>query len=213
MIFRLDERLIFPDPALAEDDGLLAVGGDLSIQRLLLAYQNGIFPWYSDESPILWYAPHERFVLFPEELAISKSLRRVLKSDAFRVTVDRSFEKVISACSAMPRPGQDGTWIIPDMIAAYIDLHRQGYAHSIEVWQNDELAGGLYGVAVGRVFCGESMFSLVSNASKVALVHLCGMGYSLIDCQVYTAHLASMGARMIGREDYLKVLNGNGIFG
>ena len=213
MIFRLDERLIFPDPALAEDDGLLAVGGDLSIQRLLLAYQNGIFPWYSDESPILWYAPHERFVLFPEELAISKSLRRVLKSDAFRVTVDRSFEKVISACSAMPRPGQDGTWIIPDMIAAYIDLHRQGYAHSIEVWQNDELAGGLYGVAVGRVFCGESMFSLVSNASKVALVHLCGMGYSLIDCQVHTAHLASMGARMIGREDYLKVLNGNGIFG
>jgi len=213
MIFRLDERLIFPDPALAEDDGLLAVGGDLSIQRLLLAYQNGIFPWYCDETPILWYAPHERFVLFPEELAISKSLRRVLKSDAFRVTVDRSFEKVISACSAMPRPGQDGTWIIPDMIAAYIDLHRQGYAHSIEVWQNDELAGGLYGVAVGRVFCGESMFSLVSNASKVALVHLCGMGYSLIDCQVYTAHLASMGARMIGREDYLKVLNGNGIFG
>ena len=213
MIFRLDERLIFPDPALAEDDGLLALGGDLSVKRLLLAYQNGIFPWYSDETPILWYAPHERFVLFPDALVISKSLRRVLRSGAFTVTVDTAFEKVIRACSAIPRSGQDGTWIIPDMITAYTELHRQGHARSIEVWQNEELVGGLYGVAVGRVFCGESMFSLVSNASKVALVHLCGMGYSLIDCQVYTAHLASMGARMIGREDYLKVLNGNGIFG
>ena len=213
MIFRLDERLIFPDPALAEDDGLLALGGDLSVKRLLLAYQNGIFPWYSDETPILWYAPHERFVLFPDALVISKSLRRVLRSGAFTVTVDTAFEKVIRACSAIPRSGQDGTWIIPDMITAYTELHRQGHARSIEVWQNEELVGGLYGVAVGRVFCGESMFSLASNASKVALVQLCLMGYSLIDCQVYTAHLASMGARMIGREDYLKVLNGNGIFG
>jgi len=213
MIFRLDERLIFPDPALAEDDGLLAVRGDLSVERLMLAYQNGIFPWYSDETPILWYAPHERFVLFPQELVVSKSLRRVLRSDAFRVTVNTCFERVIAACSAIPRPGQDSTWIIPDMIAAYIELHRQGYAHSIEVWQNNELVGGLYGVAVGRVFCGESMFSLVSNASKAALVHLCGMDYLLIDCQVYTTHLASMGARMISREHYLKVLNGNGIFG
>jgi len=213
MIFRLDERLIFPDPALAEDDGLLALGGDLSVKRLLLAYQNGIFPWYSDETPILWYAPHERFVLFPDALVISKSLRRVLRSGAFTVTVDTAFEKVIRACSAIPRSGQDGTWIIPDMITAYTELHRQGHARSIEVWQNEELVGGLYGVAVGRVFCGESMFSLASNASKVALVQLCLMGYSLIDCQVYTAHLASMGARMVHREDYLKVLNGNGIFG
>jgi len=213
MIFRLDERLIFPDPALAEDDGLLALGGDLSVKRLLLAYQNGIFPWYSDETPILWYAPHERFVLFPDALVISKSLRRVLRSGAFTVTVDTAFEKVIRACSAIPRSGEDGTWIIPDMITAYTELHRQGHARSIEVWQNEELVGGLYGVAVGRVFCGESMFSLASNASKVALVQLCLMGYSLIDCQVYTAHLASMGARMVHREDYLKVLNGNGIFG
>ena len=213
MIFRLDERLIFPDPALAEDDGLLAVGGDLSVERLLFAYQNGIFPWYSDETPILWYAPHERFVLFPDALVISKSLRRVLRSGAFTVTVDTAFEKVIRACSAIPRSGEDGTWIIPDMITAYTELHRQGHARSIEVWQNEELVGGLYGVAVGRVFCGESMFSLASNASKVALVQLCLMGYSLIDCQVYTAHLASMGARMVHREDYLKVLNGNGIFG
>ena len=213
MIFRLDERFIFPDPSLAEDDGLLAVGGDLSVERLMLAYQNGIFPWYSDETPILWYAPHERFVLFPQELVVSKSLRRALRSDVFRVSVNTSFENVITACSAIPRPGQDGTWITADMQAAYIELHRQGYAHSVEVWQNDELAGGLYGVAAGQVFCGESMFSLVSNASKAALVYLCGMHYSLIDCQVYTAHLASLGARMIGREEYLKVLNGNGIFG
>jgi len=152
-------------------------------------------------------------VLFPDALVISKSLRRVLRSGAFTVTVDTAFEKVIRACSAIPRSGQDGTWIIPDMITAYTELHRQGHARSIEVWQNEELVGGLYGVAVGRVFCGESMFSLASNASKVALVQLCLMGYSLIDCQVYTAHLASMGARMVHREDYLKVLNGNGIFG
>jgi len=208
MIFRLDKRLIFPDPALAEADGLLAVGGDLSVERLLLAYQHGVFPWYSDETPILWYAPHERFVLFPGELKLAKSLRQVLKSDKFTVTVNLAFADVIEACARAPRPGQDGTWITGEMKAAYLALHQKGHAHSIEVWQNRELAGGLYGVQVGTVFCGESMFSKMSNASKVALVQLCGMGFSLIDCQVYTGHLASMGARMISREEYIGILRG-----
>ena len=210
MIFRLDERLIFPKPDLAEPDGLLAVGGDLSTDRLLLAYQNGIFPWYSDDTPILWYSPHERFVLFPDELKISKSMRQVLRSGKQKVTVDTCFNDVITACSTAPREGQDGTWIVPDMIAAYNRLHAKGYAHSIEVWQGDDLVGGLYGVHVGDVFCGESMFSRVSNASKTALIYLCNTGpYKLIDCQVHTGHLESLGARMISREQYMDVLLNN----
>ena len=207
MIFRLDDRLLFPDPVLAEPDGLLAVGGDLSVERLLLAYHNGIFPWYSDNTPILWYSPHERFVLFPPELKVSKTMRQVLRSGEFTMTVNHCFEDVIAACSLAPRPGQDGTWITGEMKAAYLELHKQGHAHSVEVWRNEELAGGLYGVQVGNVFCGESMFSRVSNASKAALVHLCGMGYALIDCQVYTDHLASMGARMISREEYIRMVS------
>jgi leucyl/phenylalanyl-tRNA--protein transferase len=206
MIFRLDDRLLFPDPALAEPDGLLAIGGDLSTERLLLAYQNGIFPWYSDDTPILWYSPHERFVLFPGELKISKSMRRVLRLVEFSVTVNQCFEKVIEACSSVERPGQDGSWITGDMKSAYIQLNEKGHAHSVEVWRSGDLAGGLYGIKMGRVFCGESMFSLVGNASKIALFHLCESGYALIDCQVYTAHLASMGARMISREDYMSHL-------
>jgi len=207
MIFRLDERLIFPKPDLAEPDGLLAVGGDLSTERLLLAYQNGIFPWYSDDTPILWYSPHERFVLYPDELKISKSMRQVLRSGKLSVTVDTCFNDVITACSTAPREGQDGTWIVPDMIAAYNRLHLEGYAHSVEVWQDHKLVGGLYGVHVGDVFCGESMFSRVSNASKTALIYLCNTGlYKLIDCQVHTDHLESMGARMISRERYMDVL-------
>lgn len=210
MIFRLDERLIFPKPDLAEPDGLLAVGGDLSTERLLLAYQNGIFPWYSDDTPILWYSPHERFVLFPDELKVSKSMRQVLRSGKLRVTVDTCFTDVITACSTAPREGQDGTWIVPDMIAAYNRLHLEGYAHSVEVWQDDKLVGGLYGVHVGDVFCGESMFSRVSNASKTALIYLCNTGlYKLIDCQVHTGHLESLGARMISREQYMDVLLNN----
>jgi len=210
MIFRLDERLIFPKPDLAEPDGLLAVGGDLSTKRLLLAYQNGIFPWYSDDTPILWYSPHERFVLYPDELKISKSMRQVLRSGKLRVTVDTCFNDVITACSTAPREGQDGTWIVPDMIAAYNRLHLEGYAHSVEVWQDDKLVGGLYGVHVGDVFCGESMFSRVSNASKTALIYLCNTGlYKLIDCQVHTGHLESLGARMISREQYMDVLLNN----
>jgi leucyl/phenylalanyl-tRNA--protein transferase len=210
MIFRLDEHLIFPKPDLAEPDGLLAVGGDLSTERLLLAYQNGIFPWYSDDTPILWYSPHERFVLYPDELKISKSMRQVLRSGKLSVTVDTCFNDVITACSTAPREGQDGTWIVPDMIAAYDRLHLEGYAHSVEVWQDDKLAGGLYGVHVGDVFCGESMFSRVSNASKTALIYLCNTGlYKLIDCQVHTDHLESMGAGMISREQYMDVLLNN----
>ncbi|HAL81056.1 MAG TPA: leucyl/phenylalanyl-tRNA--protein transferase [Mucilaginibacter sp.] len=209
MIFRLDERLLFPDPDLAEPDGLLAVGGDLSVNRLLLAYQNGIFPWYSDDTPILWYSPHERFVLYPAELRVSKSMNQVLRSNRFRVTVDQCFDRVIAACSAVLREGQDGTWITDDMKVAYQQLHQKGYAHSVEVWQQDDLVGGLYGVQIADVFCGESMFSMVSNASKVALIHLCTGGkYRLIDCQVHTAHLESMGARMISREEYMQVVKG-----
>jgi leucyl/phenylalanyl-tRNA--protein transferase len=208
MIFRLDERLLFPDPALAEADGLLAVGGDLSPQRLLLAYQNGIFPWYSDDTPILWYAPHERFVLYPQNLKVSKSMRQVLRSGKFTVTYDTCFADVIKSCSAAFRKDQDGTWITNDMIEAYIRLHQLGYANSVEVWADNELVGGLYGVQVGQVFCGESMFAKVSNASKTALISLCQTGkYQLIDCQVHTEHLESLGAGMIGREEYMECLN------
>jgi len=211
MIFRLDKRIIFPDPSLAEDDGLLAVGGDLSTSRLLLAYHNGIFPWYNDDTPILWYSPHERFVLFPEELKISKSMRQILRSGRFKVTYDQNFTEVINACSSVGRKGQDGTWIIDDMKNAYIRLCKEGHAHSVEVWENEELVGGLYGVRVGEVFCGESMFSKVSNASKMALISLCNSGkYKLIDCQVHTEHLESMGARMVSRDEYLGILQNNG---
>lgn len=214
MIFRLDDRLIFPNPSLAEADGLSAAGGDLSVGRLLLAYQNGIFPWYSDDTPILWYSPHERFVLFPDELKISKSMQQVLRSGKFDITWDKSFAQVIGACSTAERREQDGTWITGDMKAAYIELHRTGYAHSVEVWENNELAGGLYGVQIGSVFCGESMFSRVSNASKAALISLCQSGkYTVIDCQVYTEHLESMGARMIGRKEYMAMLQNPGFKG
>jgi leucyl/phenylalanyl-tRNA--protein transferase len=207
MIFRLDERLLFPDPALAEDDGLLAVGGDLSTQRLLLAYQNGIFPWYSEGEPILWYSPHERFVLYPSELKVSKSMNKVLRSGGFIVTMDTCFTDVIKACSSVDRPGQDGTWITDDMKAAFTQLHHEGHAHSIEVWQHGKLVGGLYGVQANGIFCGESMFSAVSNASKTALIWLVNTKeYHLIDCQVYTEHLESMGARMISRREYIGIL-------
>jgi leucyl/phenylalanyl-tRNA--protein transferase len=208
MIFRLDDRLLFPDPELAEEDGLLAVGGDLSVERLLLAYQNGIFPWYSEDEPILWFSPHERFVLYPAELQVSKSMKKVLRSGLFTVTQNQCFNDVVLACSSVPREGQDGTWITGDMKAAYARLHQLGYAHSVEIWQDNNLVGGLYGVHSGDVFCGESMFSKVSNASKTALVWLCQTGlYKLIDCQVHTDHLASMGARMISRKDYIAILH------
>ncbi|MXV49616.1 leucyl/phenylalanyl-tRNA--protein transferase [Pedobacter sp. HMF7647] len=208
MIFQLDNDLWFPDPELAEDDGLLAVGGDLGLDRLKLAYEHGIFPWYSDDTPILWYSPHERFVLFPERLKVSKSMRKVMESNQFSITQNRCFEEVIEACSEVPREGQDGTWITMEMKKAYIDLHQTGFAHSVEVWHNGELVGGLYGVQVNNIFCGESMFSKVSNASKAALIWLCqNKNYNLIDCQVHTDHLSSLGAEMIMREEYLNILN------
>lgn len=208
MIFRLDEDdLSFPPPELAEDDGLLAVGGDLSPLRLVNAYHHGIFPWYSDETPILWYSPHERFVLFPHRIKISKSMRQVIRSATFSVTLNLAFEQVIEECSAKARKDQDGTWITQDMKDAYIRLHRLGIAHSLEVWQEEDLVGGLYGVAAGRVFCGESMFSHASNASKLALIWLCEtQDYDLIDCQIESEHLTRLGAEMISREEYLKFL-------
>lgn len=203
MIFQLDNRLIFPDPVLAEPDGLLAIGGDLSVERLLLAYENGIFPWYSDNEPILWYSPHERFVLFPQELKVSKSMRQILNTNKFQVTFNQDFSAVIRACASVPREGQSGTWITPEMENAYLKLHYQGKAHSVEVWQNGALAGGLYGIELARIFCGESMFSNVSNASKVALITLCQQkNYELIDCQMHTEHLESLGAKMISGAEF-----------
>jgi leucyl/phenylalanyl-tRNA---protein transferase len=197
----------FPDTveALAEPDGLLAAGGDLTPERLLIAYRSGIFPWFSDGQPILWWAPDPRSILYPKRLKISRSLRKTLKREPFRLTVDRAFESVIRACAA-PRGNQAGTWITDSMIEAYGTLHRHGHAHSIECWATNELVGGLYGVAIGRVFFGESMFSRTTDASKVAIVtlsrQLSQWGYQLIDCQVHNPHLASLGAETIPREDF-----------
>lgn len=207
MVFRLEDALVFPDPALADPDGLLAVGGDLSAERLTLAYHHGIFPWFSEGEPILWYAPHERCVIFPAQLKISKSMRKVLQSNSFKITQNQAFEKVIQACATVPRQGQDGTWITNEMQSAYLNLHQKGIAHSVEVWQNDQLVGGLYGLLINKVFCGESMFSKVSNASKTALIYLAKeMDVSLIDCQLPNEHLMSLGAAMISREAYLELL-------
>lgn len=209
MIFRLKENTLdFPPPELAEEDGLLAIGGDLSVKRLLMAYRMGIFPWFSEETPILWYSPHERFVLFPERFKISKSLRQVIKSGRFNITKNKAFNAVITACAAISRPGQNGTWITDEMKQSYIQLYEAGYAHSIEVWNGKKLSGGLYGVAVNQVFCGESMFSLESNASKCALAWLCSNGgYRLIDCQIFSEHLESMGAELISRKNYMELLD------
>lgn len=208
MIFRLlDDDCAFPNPALAEEDGLLAIGGDLSMERLLTAYHNGIFPWFSDNDPICWYAPHERCVVFPDKVKISKSMRQVLKSNPFDVRIDTAFAEVIKNCAHTPRNDQDGTWITDKMQEAYINLHKQGFAHSVEVWQNNMLVGGLYGIKVNDVFCGESMFSHVSNASKTAFIYLCqNFNYKLIDCQLPNPHLISLGAEMISRGEYLEIL-------
>ena len=209
MIFQLSEDEVwFPDPELASEDGLLAIGGDLSVQRLLLAYRSAIFPWFSEGDPILWYAPHERFVLFPENLKISASMLKVIRSGRFRITFNQAFTEVISACANSVRKDQEGTWITDTMKSAYIQLYNLGYAHSVEVWENDVLVGGLYGVQINHVFCGESMFTRVSNASKVALIYLCqNYNFKLIDCQVYTSHLKSMGADFISLEEYRELLN------
>jgi len=207
MFFQLpDHEIVFPDPALAEEDGLLAIGGDLSLERLLLAYSNGIFPWFSEREPILWYSPHQRCVIFPDRISVSKSMKKVLRDETFKITVDTAFEEVISNCAKTPRKGQDGTWITDEMQAAYINLHKKGYAHSVEVWQDDQLVGGLYGLKVNRVFCGESMFSKVSNASKAATIYLSKLNVDLIDCQMPNDHLMSLGAEMIDSAHYMELL-------
>jgi leucyl/phenylalanyl-tRNA---protein transferase len=205
MVFRLPtDEIVFPNPSLADEDGLLAVGGDLRAERLILAYEHGIFPWFSEDDPILWYSPHERCVIYPERIKMSKSMAQVMRNNTFKVTTDGAFEKVIASCAEAPRKNQPGTWITQEMQAAYTRLHELGWAHSIEVWQNEHLVGGLYGMAIGKVFCGESMFSLVSNASKVALIYLCQQfEFKLIDCQLPNEHLFSLGAEMISRETYM----------
>ncbi len=205
MIFQLhDTDISFPNPALAEPDGLLAIGGDLNTERLLLAYKSGIFPWYSDDEPICWYAPAERCVLFPERIFVSKSMQQIINKKIFNITTNTCFEDVIQHCASTNRKDQDGTWITNEMQNAYINLHKLGVAKSVEVWHNKELVGGLYGLEINSIFCGESMFSKVSNASKAALVWLCKeKNYRLIDCQVRTEHLISMGAQMIARDEYL----------
>ena len=208
-IFALDKELVFPPVELAEPDGLLAIGGDLSEERLLLAYHSGIFPWYEGDL-ILWWCPHQRFVLFPDELVVSTSMKSILKKNVFEFTVNEAFADVITACKKISRKGQDSTWITEEVKLAYINLHNKGYAHSAEAWQNGELAGGLYGVRLGNVFFGESMFSKCSNASKFAFIRLIQQlkeeGIQIIDCQVYTEHLESMGARMIDRKDFTSLL-------
>lgn len=208
-LFALDNKLIFPPVHLAEPDGLLAMGGDLSTQRLLLAYRNGIFPWYEGET-ILWWCPHPRFVLFPNELKVSKNLKPLLNRIEFEFTTNKAFAQVINYCKEIKRPGQEGTWITDEVEKAYCNLHKLGYAHSAEVWKNGELVGGLYGIKLGNVFFGESMFSKTSNASRFAFIkyvqQLKEEGIELIDCQVYTEYLESMGAKMIAREEFILLL-------
>ena len=208
MYFLLKE-LFFPDVTEADRDGILAVGGDLSPERLLLAYQSGIFPWFDSDEPILWWAPPRRMVLFPDELVVSKSMRSILRKELFTITFNKDFRAVISNCRTIKRNGQRGTWISDEMIEAYVKLHEMGQAKSVEVWQNNELVGGLYGIDLGTIFCGESMFSKVSNASKVAFITLVEnlkiRKYKLIDCQVHNDHLESLGAREIDRAEFMKI--------
>lgn len=202
-VFVLNKELSFPPIHLAEPDGLLAIGGDLSAERILLAYNNGIFPWYEGDH-ILWWCPDPRFVLFPGEIKISKSMKAVLKKNHYRFSINNAFEKVISNCKSISRKGQEGTWITDEVKKAYTVLHKKGIAHSAEVWKDDTLVGGLYGIRLGKVFFGESMFSKESNASKFAFIKytelLKSEGVELVDCQVYTEHLESLGAKMIDRK-------------
>lgn len=210
----LTNKLEFPNVENANEDGLLAVGGDLSPERLLLAYRSGIFPWFNEDTLILWWSPDPRMVLFPGELKISKSMRKVLRKNQFTLTKNTQFERVINACASAKRQGQKGTWITEQMRTAYIRLHEMGIAKSYEVWENKVLVGGLYGLDLGHVFCGESMFSSVSNASKFAFIQLAqGLqkkNYALIDCQVYTDHLASLGALEIPRSTFIDILQRKG---
>ena len=211
-MYILTEAIQFPSVTLADTNGLLAIGGDLSVDRLLEAYHNGIFPWYDEDQPILWYSPDPRMVLFPSELRVSKSMRQLIRKSKFEVTFNKDFESVVQHCATIKRPEQEGTWITNDMQKAYKKLHELGYAISVEVWQESVLVGGLYGILLRdkKVFCGESMFSKTSNASKYGFITLVEWlipkGIQLIDCQVYTDHLASLGAREITRAAFIKYL-------
>ncbi|HTJ46901.1 MAG TPA: leucyl/phenylalanyl-tRNA--protein transferase [Kofleriaceae bacterium] len=209
-VFRLDERLVFPPAHLAED-GLLAIGGDLAPERLLLAYSQGIFPWYSRSTPILWHSPDPRMVMTPGELTINRSLKKQIRRGLYELRADTAFAEVVRACAETPRPDQNGTWLVPDMIDAYIRLHELGFAHSFEAWRDGELVGGLYGVSLGAAFFGESMFARAPDASKIAFVasvrQLEAWRVNLIDCQVHTQHLERFGAREVSREVYLEMLH------
>ncbi|MEA3416522.1 MAG: leucyl/phenylalanyl-tRNA--protein transferase [Thermodesulfobacteriota bacterium] len=206
-IFLLSDEIKFPPPNLARKNGLLAVGGDLSQDRLLLAYSMGIFPWYSESEPILWWSPDPRLVLYPDEIKVSKTLKKVIQKDIFHITIDQAFNQVITSCARIRLQNNEGTWIVDDMIKSYCKLHESGFAHSVEAWHEGELAGGLYGVSLGRCFFGESMFTRISNASNVAFVflteYLKKLSFDMIDCQVSTEHLINFGAREVPRKDFL----------
>jgi len=210
-MYRLTDALLFPSPEQASAEGIVAVGGDLQPERVLLAYRKGIFPWFESDDFLLWWSPDPRMVLFPNQLKISKSMRTVLRKKQFEVTFNKAFDRVVEACAKVKRFGQNGTWITPGLMEVYSTLHTQGHAHSVEVWEEGSLVGGLYGIDLGTVFCGESMFSKSSNASKVALIFLVKElkknKYELIDCQVPTQHLASMGAVPISRTKFLTFLS------
>ena len=211
-MYWLGQDLIFPDYSEVSEEGILAIGGDLSPERILLAYKKGIFPWFNEDEPILWWFPHDRFVLFPENLYVSKSMKKVFRTQQFTFTENKAFREVILNCSEVPRKDQDGTWITNEMIEAYCKLHEMGIAKSIEVWENGELVGGFYGLDMGNIFCGESMFAKVSNASKAGFIQFVAKyhkKYELIDCQVYTDHLASLGAIEIPSEIFLNYLEPN----
>ena len=207
----LNDKLLFPPVEMATEEGIVAIGGDLGVERLLLAYRSGIFPWYSEDEPIVWWSPDPRFVLFPEQLRVTKSMQSVLNNGTFRFTINRDFTAVLQNCKTITRKEQEGTWITPAVQNAYTHLHELGYAHSAEAWMNGELVGGLYGIRLGNVFFGESMFSKVSNASKFAFINyvrqLQKENVMLIDCQVYTAHLESLGAKMIARKKFIELLS------
>jgi leucyl/phenylalanyl-tRNA--protein transferase len=209
-VFLLSDKIEFPPPYLASKAGLLAVGGDLSRERLLLAYRMGIFPWYSDGEPLLWWSPDPRLVLYPEEIRISKTLKKIIKQDKFHLTIDTAFDQVVNACAQIRIDKNEGTWIVQEMIDAYCRLHDAGFAHSVEAWYQGELAGGIYGVSLGKCFFGESMFSRISNASNITLVklveYLKTLSFDMLDCQITTEHLIRFGAREIQRDVFLKQL-------
>ena len=207
-MYYLTDKIWFPNPDEATEDGLLAIGGDLSVERLIYSYQHGIFPWFESEEPILWWSPNPRFVLFPEKLKVSKSMKQVIRNKEYKVTFNQAFKEVITGCSKAKRQGQAGTWITKNMIESYVKLQKLGHAKSIEVWRENTLVGGLYGIDLGNgVFCGESMFTKESNASKVGFItFIQNTNYKLIDCQIYTNHLKSLGAEDISRDVFLEYL-------